>query len=115
MICCEDGRSIFLLYRKLKRVVWEGDGLLICGVGSPFDCYHKPAVNAAGGILVAWNINVVEVLDKKIGDFSILILCKSMTDDCKWAFTGVYDRSNITDFAMVRDDLCHIMSKWNVS
>lgn len=35
----------------------------------PFHFIHKPSVGAVGGILVAWNSAVVEVIDQKIGDF----------------------------------------------
>lgn len=79
-----------------------------------FDCIHKPVVEAVGGILVAWNRNVVEVVDKKIGDFSISILCQNMNDDYRWAFSGVYGPSNLRDFTIVRGELCQKMLEWNV-
>lgn len=45
-----------------------------------FDYIHRPAVGTAGGILVGWNTNVIEVLDSRVGEFLVSGLCKNKED-----------------------------------
>lgn len=56
-----------------------------------------------GGILVAWNTEVVEVLDSMVGDFSVSVLCKE--DGMKWAFSSVYGPADQSDFSGVKSKL----------
>lgn len=42
----------------------------------PFKFSHKPVEGRSGGILVAWNSNVIHVMDVRIGDYSVSIVCK---------------------------------------
>lgn len=79
-----------------------------------YDFVHKPAVQAAGGILVAWNTELIEVLDRKVGNFSISIFCRNKADGLKWAFSGVYGPTDQSDFSYVSNELGLIGEDWGV-
>lgn len=51
-----------------------------------FEFIHKSTTDSVGGILMAWNKNMVEVLDSRVGDYSVSILCRNVVDDNRWAF-----------------------------
>lgn len=57
---------------------------------------------------------MVEVLDKKIGEFSMSILCKNKLEENRWIFSGIYGPSNQFDFEVVREYLCQINAEWDV-
>lgn len=42
------------------------------------------------GVLVMWNLNMVQVTEKIKSQFSITLLCKSIDTHCKWVHTIAY-------------------------
>lgn len=78
---------------------------------NPFNFVYKLAVGRSGGIMVAWNTNVLEVTNYKVGEFSVSILCKNK-DDKEWAFSGVYGPCDQSEFGLFREDLCIARYLW---
>lgn len=91
--------------RKMMLDLW--------GRGS-FDFVHKPAAGQAGGILVAWNKTVLEVVDSVIGDFLVSMKCRNKVDDGVWAFSGVYGPCDHELFGCFRDELGRVWNGWMV-
>lgn len=58
--------------RKMKLDLWGQ---------KKFDCIHKPTISQVGGIMVAWDTNVLDVIESKIGDYSVSVLCRNKEDD----------------------------------
>lgn len=71
-----------------------------------FEFIHKLDVGRAGGILVAWDSSVFEVINHQIGEFSVSILGKNRDDGMLWAFKGVYGSCNqAAGFGLLREGL----------
>lgn len=64
----------------------------------PFSFVHKPTAGRSGGIMVAWNTSMLDVIDSKVGEFLGSILCKNKEDDKVWGFSGVYGPCDQTKF-----------------
>lgn len=75
---------------------------------------HKPTAGGAGGILVAWNANGTEIIESKIREFSVSVLCKNKELDKVWAFIGVYGPYDQTSFGLLQEDSCKARWEWNV-
>lgn len=79
-----------------------------------FKFMHKPAVGQARGILVAWDSNVLEVIESVIGDYSVSVKCKNKEDDLVWAFSVVYGPCDHSEFGRLKEELCRARGLWQV-
>ena len=48
-----------------------------------------PSVGHAGGIIVIWDAQVLELVDSKVGTYAVCIKFKSLTDDFVWGLVGI--------------------------
>ncbi|RVW90110.1 Transposon TX1 uncharacterized 149 kDa protein [Vitis vinifera] len=60
------------------------------GVGRSLEWGALDSQGMAGGVLVYWDIRVLELLEMEIGNFSVSCRFKNVEDDFYWVFTGVY-------------------------
>ena len=60
------------------------------GVGRFLDWVALSSDGDARGILIFWDIRVLELLEVEIGGFSLSCRFKNDVDDLSWVFTGVY-------------------------
>ena len=59
-------------------------------VGRHIDWRAINSRGAAGGVLVFWDIRVVELLEVEEGMFTVSCQFKNSVDGLRWVFTGVY-------------------------
>lgn len=52
--------------------------------------------------MVAWNTKVVEVVDHRIGVFSVSMLYRNKEDGFIWAFFGIYASCDQGDYETLR-------------
>lgn len=82
-----------------------------------FEFIHKLAVGKSGGILVAWDAKVMEVINHLIGAFLVSILGRNKEDEKLWAFSSVYgscDQGHQAEFGLLWVELSNIRSDWDV-
>lgn len=71
------------------------------------------AINTTRGILVGWNKDKIEVLDSKVGIFSVSIKCRSRVDSFVWNFAGVYGHTDGDRKSSFLKELMEIRSLWH--
>jgi hypothetical protein len=69
---------------------------------------------ASGGILLMWDRRVVEKVEAWEGSYAIACSFRSVNDDFKWAFTGVYGPNMDNDRLVLWDELSGLMERWVV-
>lgn len=77
-----------------------------------FQFIHKQAEGGAGGILVAWNRKTTDVIDLKIEELSVSILCKNRDDGFFWVLFGVYGPCDQGASVRLWDELSKVMEDW---
>lgn len=80
----------------------------------PFKFMHKSAIGRAGGILVAWNTNSVEVSNNYTGEYSISVICINKEDGYRWGFTRVYGPFNQSTNSIFGEELSSIRNRWQL-
>lgn len=90
---------------KMERDLWGR---------RPFKYIHKQAEGRSGGILVAWNTNSVEMIDSRIGEFSVGVLFRDKAENREVTFAGVYGPSDPVGSERLWGELSGIMAIWNV-
>lgn len=71
-----------------------------------------PARAAAGGIVVIWDSDKLEVLDSHVGSYSVSILCKTTGIPGCWAFTSVYGPVQHADKERFWEELNNVWKAW---
>lgn len=105
-------RKIYVISLQETKLQTINRRIVVDLWGRSFEFVHKPMVGRADGILVAWDSSVIEVVDQFVGDFSVSILVRSREEGCCWAFSGVYDPSEVGRFPAFREKLGGIRIKW---
>ena len=88
--------------RELVQSLWGCVQVDWCALGS-----H----GASGGILLMWEVEKVEALE---GSYSIACSFRSVSDDFKWAFAGVYGPNMDNDRSVLWDELSGLMERWAI-
>ena len=65
---------------------------------------------AAGGILLMWDIRVVEKVDKAAGYYSLSCKFRYITDQFEWIFSGVYGPNLDSERGLLREELAGLIS-----
>jgi exonuclease III len=69
---------------------------------------------ATGGILLMWDMRVVEKVDEAAGYYSLSCKFKNVLDQFEWIFTGVYGPNLDNDRDMLWEELAGLLSWWDV-
>ncbi|KAF5442432.1 hypothetical protein F2P56_035089 [Juglans regia] len=69
---------------------------------------------ASGGVLLMWDKRVVEAIEECIGEFSVSVLFKKVSDGWIWAFAGSYGPNIDRDRRRLWEELAGIHSSWDV-
>lgn len=77
----------------------------------PFKFSHKPAEGRLGGILVAWNSRIIEVLDVCTRDYSVSVICKNKEVDKLWVFSSIYGPCNMEGLRKMWEELNRLMAE----
>ena len=73
------------------KLEWVTKGLVRSIWSCPYiDWLYLGSEGASGGILLMWDIRVVEKIVEAVGHFSISCRFKNVSDQFEWAFTGIY-------------------------
>ena len=83
------------------------------GVGSCLKWVSVNANGAVGEILVFSDFRVLELVDLKVGEFSISCRFRNCEDDFMWVFTGVYGPCSWKDKEGLWEELGAIRGLWN--
>lgn len=70
-----------------------------------FDFVHKSAIGRLGGILVAWDLALYQVVDHRVGEYSVSVLLRHKVDELMWVFSGVYGSCGNEGNDLLREDL----------
>lgn len=69
---------------------------------------------ASSGILLIWNEDKVEVMDHKIGAFSISVHCKTKNGLEDWVYSGVYESILSREVDEFLGELDNVKAWWNL-
>lgn len=69
---------------------------------------HKEALGKSGGLLVAWNNDILDVSEVHIDLHSISIKCFSFNCSFTWMFSGVYGPVNHADRMFLWEELSKV-------
>jgi exonuclease III len=70
------------------------------------------AVHTAGGILLLWDKRVLELIDSKVGTFSVSCRWKGISDGFEWVGMGVYGPNREELRADFWDELMGVRQHW---
>ena len=70
------------------------------------------SMGASGGILIMWDIRVVEKLDEAVGYYSVSCKFWSVIDSHEWIFSGVYGPQNDGERRLMWEELAGNISWW---
>ena len=104
-VVCFQETKVQNVTRELVQSLWGCAQVDWCALGS-----H----GASGGILLMWDRRVVEKMEAWEGSYSITCSFRSVSDDFKWAFAGVYGPNVDNDRSMLWDELSGLMERWVV-
>ncbi|XP_026384378.1 uncharacterized protein LOC113279961 [Papaver somniferum] len=104
--------TICSIQKSKKEIV---DDSLIRSLWGNIGCnyLHVPSAGASGGIIVMWNDGVVHMEDFLIGDFSLTIKFRNLSDNFEWFFTSVYGAFDYNDYSQYWQELNDIRILFN--
>jgi hypothetical protein len=76
------------------------------------DWIYLGSMGASGGILLMWDMRVIEKIEECVGRFAVACVFKSVTENCEWAFAGVYGPNNDGARSILWDELGGLMNMW---
>jgi hypothetical protein len=82
-------------------------GLPSCGW-----CYMG-ASGASGGILIMWDMRVVEKVDECMGMYTLAVSLRNVEDNFLWAFRGVYGPNDDGERRVLWNEMAGLMSWWD--
>jgi exonuclease III len=104
-IVCLQETKMQNVTRELVQSLWGCNQVDWCALGSQ---------GASGGILLMWDRRVVEKVEDWVGCFSVACSFRSVSDDFRWAFAGVYGPNIDSDRLLLWDELSNLMDRWEV-
>jgi exonuclease III len=104
-IVCLQETKVQNVNRELVQSLWGCNQVDLCALGPQ---------GASGGILLIWDRRVVEKVEAWVGCTSVACSFRSVSDDFRWAFAGVYGPNIDSDRLLLWDELSNIMDKWEV-
>ena len=70
------------------------------------------ALGSTGGIMVCWDKRSLEVMETKVGKFSVSCRIRNVEDGMTWIFTGVYGPFSKEDRDCLWEELGAIRGLW---
>lgn len=64
------------------------------------------------GIFVAWNIALFEVVDHRIGEYSVSIFVKNIADQREWVLLGVYGSCEFDGINLLCSEFASVQNNW---
>ena len=83
------------------------------GSGRWLDWVALDAYGSTGGLLICWDKRSLEVLEMKVGNFSISCRFRNVEDGLTWIFTGVYGPFSKDDRDCMWEKLGAIRGLWD--
>jgi hypothetical protein len=77
------------------------------------DWIYLGSACASGGILLMWDRRVVEKIEECVGKFIVACVFRSVTENCEWAFAGVYGPNDDGVRSILWDELGGLMNVWD--
>jgi hypothetical protein len=102
-IVCLQERKMEVINNEVIRSVWGCTYVDLICLGS---------TGASGGILLMWDRRVVEKIEECVGRFVVACVFRSITENCAWAFAGVYGPNNDGARSILRNELGGLMNVW---
>jgi len=75
---------------------------------------HLPSMGRSGGIIILWNPKILELVDSRIGSFSVSCKFKSLEDNFEWGLIGVYGPNDDHLRCALFEELMSFMSFWDI-
>jgi exonuclease III len=102
-VICLQETKLDLVTRNLMRSLWGSHHVdwLYCG-----------SDGASGGILVMWDTRVAEKIEDAVGNFLVSCKFRSILNQQKWLFTGVYGPQTNRDRLLMWEELAGLYSWW---
>ena len=90
----------------------------LCDVRSIWSSHHVgssvlKARGAAGGVIVLWNTNTVNLISSSSGEFSVTCFLQMRDSSHQWAFTGVYGPQARVDKLRMFEELGRVRDEWH--
>jgi len=74
-----------------------------------------PLVGCSGGIIIIWDPYVLELVDSRMGSFSMCCRFKSLQDDFAWGLFGICGTNDDNVRCALFEELVTSMSTWDMS
>ena len=94
-----------LITRAVIRSLWDGQHV---------DSSYLGSCGASGGVLLMWDMRVVDKVEEAVGCFSVSCKFKNVVDQFIWAFTRVYGPNSVSERRFLWEELFSLSSWWNV-
>jgi hypothetical protein len=78
------------------------------------DWIYKGVVGASGGMLLMWDMRVVEKREECMGGYTLACSFKNVEDQFEWVFGGVYGPNVDVERRDLWEELVGLMSVWEV-
>jgi len=86
---------------------------LVCGLIVMFSGCFFPSIGCSGRIIIVWDPHVLELVESRIGSFSVCYKFKSLHDNFVWGLIGVYGHNNDNVRSALFEELVTFMSNWD--
>lgn len=109
--CCKYKLDVVVLQETKKA---KFSPLLMCSVvGRDLLAWCIiPSCGTMGGVLLVWDLSVVDKIDELVGSFSISIVFKEMALGFQWMFTGIYGPSSPYNRHLFWEELFDVRDYW---
>jgi hypothetical protein len=67
----------------------------------------------AGGILLMWDMRVVEKVDEAVGNYSLSCKFRNVADQFEWIFSGAYGLNLDSERGLLWEGLVGLISWWD--
>lgn len=72
------------------------------------------ADGVSGGILLLWDLRILEVVDHCMGSFFVSVVFKDVEDGVQWIFFGVYGPNDVRNRRLLWEELTGIFACWSL-
>jgi len=104
-IICLQETKLEIISNNIVRSMW------VCEF---VDWCYLASCGASCGILLMWDMRLVEKIEEYVGEFVLACSFRSVADDFSWAFAEVYGLKNDIIRRSLWDELTGLISWWEV-
>ena len=104
-VVCLQETKMELITRVVIRSLWSGQHV---------DWSYLGSCGASRGVLLMWDMQVVDKVEEAEGSVSVFCKFKSVVDQFVWAVTGVYGPNSVSVRRLLWEELFGLSSWWNV-